>query len=158
MGNPWAFFAVIGVVTVLTMWGVIYNVRKIFDDCPWRHDLLGTSEAFDGSYYAARERAESAYRKDLAALARCSERVEAYAKEKALQRGEIPHVDVFMYWRIDRAGKPTVSICDDPMSHPHAHLVRITIPEDVQKCILATKNPPLCLIIGKHGEPTGPCP
>lgn len=68
------------------------------------------------------------------------------------------YVEVFMYWRIDRAGEPTVSICDDPMSHPHAHLVRIAIPEDVQKCILATKNPPECLIIDKKGYAVGACP
>jgi hypothetical protein len=71
---------------------------------------------------------------------------------------ERTHVDVWCYWRIARDGTPTVSICDDPMSHPHAHLVRIPIPDDVQKCIVATKNPPLCLVVGKHGEPTGPCP
>lgn len=67
-------------------------------------------------------------------------------------------VDVFMYWRIDRAGKPTVSICDDPMSHPHAHLVRIAIPEDVRKCIDATKNPPECLVVDKKGYAVGECP
>jgi hypothetical protein len=67
-------------------------------------------------------------------------------------------VEIWCYWRIGRDGTPTVSICDDPMGHPHAHLVRVPIPEDVQKCIDATKNPPLCLAVGKHGEPTGECP
>lgn len=68
------------------------------------------------------------------------------------------YVEVFLYWRIARDGTPTVSICDDPMSHPHAHLVRIPIPEDVLRCIAATKNPPLCLVVGKQGYATGPCP
>lgn len=75
-----------------------------------------------------------------------------------MPRSEETYVETWVYWRIARDGTPTVSICDDPMGHPHAHLVRVPIPEDVQKCIDATKNPPLCLVVGKHGEPTGECP
>lgn len=69
-----------------------------------------------------------------------------------------PYVEVFIYWRIDRAGKPTASICDDPMGHPHVHLIRIPIPEDVQRCIAAVKDPPLCLIMTKFSKATGECP
>jgi len=77
---------------------------------------------------------------------------------RLVELAKVTHVEVYCYWRIGRDGTPTVSICDDPMGHPHAHLVRVPIPEDVQKCIDATKNPPLCLVVGKHGEPTGECP
>jgi hypothetical protein len=69
-----------------------------------------------------------------------------------------PYVEVWIFWRISRDGTPTASICDDPMGHPHTHLVRIPIPEDVQKCIAATKNPPLCMVLGKSGKMTGACP
>ena len=69
-----------------------------------------------------------------------------------------PFVEVFVYWRIARDGKPTVSICDDPMGHPHAHLVRVPIPEDVQRCIAAVKNPPLCMVLEKTGKHAGECP
>ena len=67
-------------------------------------------------------------------------------------------VSVWCYWRIARDGTPTVSICDDPMSHPHTHLVRIPIPEDVQKCVAATKDPPLCMVLGKSSKMLGKCP
>lgn len=72
--------------------------------------------------------------------------------------GDDPFVEVFMYWRIGRDGKPTASICDDPMGHPHVHLVRIPIPEDVQKCIAAVKHPPLCMVLNKFGRSEGVCP
>lgn len=69
-----------------------------------------------------------------------------------------PTVSVWCYWRIDRDGTPAVSICDDPMGHPHVHLVRIPIPEDVQKCIATTKDPPLCMVLSKSSKMLGPCP
>lgn len=68
------------------------------------------------------------------------------------------YVEVFIYWRIDRKGKPTASICDDPMGHPHVHLIRIPVPEDVQRCIAAVKDPPLCMVMSKFSKPEGACP
>ena len=70
---------------------------------------------------------------------------------------ESPTVKTWVYWRIARDGTPTVSTCDDPMGHPHAHLIAIPIPEDVQKCIAATKNPPLCMVLQKNGRHVGDC-
>ena len=72
--------------------------------------------------------------------------------------GDDPFVEVWMYWRIGRDGKPTASICDDPMGHPHVHRVRIPIPEDVQKCIAAVKDPPMCMVMNKFSKSEGTCP
>jgi hypothetical protein len=110
---------------------------------------LGTTGA-DDSF-------EMRYRQNLADLSRAETTWKQFTD--GLRRpAPQPYVEVFMYWRIARDGTPTVSICDDPMSHPHAHLVRIPIPEDVQKCVAATKDPPLCMVLTKFGKHEGPCP
>lgn len=68
------------------------------------------------------------------------------------------YVEIFVYWRIARDGTPTVSICDDPMGHPHVHLVRVPVPKDVQQCIAAVKDPPACMVMDKFSRAVGDCP
>lgn len=69
-----------------------------------------------------------------------------------------PFAELWCYWRIDRDGNPKPSFCDDPMGHPHVHLIRIPVPEDVQRCIAAVKDPPMCMVMNKFSRPEGECP
>lgn len=71
---------------------------------------------------------------------------------------ELPeHVEKWVYWTLDKTGKPMCHFCDGPLGHPHIHLVRIPIPADVLACSEDIKNPPLCLIHDKFSWATGPC-
>lgn len=85
-------------------------------------------------------------------------RPEWRAWEREPLRTPAHYVETWVYWRLDRDGTPTVSICDDPMGHPHAHLIRVPIPADVQKCSAAVKAPPLCMVMTKFGKAEGSCP
>lgn len=89
---------------------------------------------------------------------RAPDPVDSREAEWFKQHTYVPYAEIWCYWRIDRDGKPKPSFCDDPMGHPHVHLIRIPVPEDVQRCIAAVKDPPMCMVMNKFSKPEGACP
>ena len=74
--------------------------------------------------------------------------------------GEGPRKDVirrYLYWKLDRTGNPIPDFTDTPHLYPHAHLVEIPVPQDVQDCMSEFQHPPACLVIEKTGLMAGNC-